>query len=158
MPRKAAEASAELANLLDRTRAEIEQKLVELDAERKQLETVLAAIVGGAAETGRSTVSRVKRGPGRPPGSKNKRRGPGRPPGSKNKSKAAPSSSSGAKKRGRKPQRANEAVKLIKASPGITIAELAKQMKIAPNYLYRVLPRLQEEGTLERDGKGWTAK
>lgn len=31
---------------------------------------------------------KMKRGPGRPPGSKNKRRGPGRPPGSKNKRRA----------------------------------------------------------------------
>jgi hypothetical protein len=28
-------------------------------------------------------------------------------------------------------------------------------MKIAPNYLYRVLPPLAEQGQVKRDGKGW---
>jgi hypothetical protein len=28
-------------------------------------------------------------------------------------------------------------------------------MKIHPNYLYRVLPKLAGEGQVKRDGKGW---
>jgi DNA-binding IscR family transcriptional regulator len=44
-------------------------------------------------------------------------------------------------------------LKLVHAHPGITIGELAKRMKITPNYLYRVLPQLQKEGKVEkRDG------
>jgi len=28
-------------------------------------------------------------------------------------------------------------------------------MKIQPNYLYRVLPRLASQGQVKRDGQGW---
>jgi hypothetical protein len=28
-------------------------------------------------------------------------------------------------------------------------------MKIQPNYLYRVLPKLAADGEIKRDGKGW---
>ena len=39
--------------------------------------------------------------------------------------------------------------------PGITIAELAKRMKIKANYLYRLLPQLQKEGKVEKRDKGY---
>lgn len=51
--------------------------------------------------------------------------------------------------------RATETVELVRAQPGITIPELAKHMGIKPNYLYRVLPQLADEGKVRRDGKGW---
>jgi hypothetical protein len=43
----------------------------------------------------------------------------------------------------------------VRSNPGITIPELAKAMKIQPNYLYRVLPKLAADGQVKRDGKGW---
>jgi DNA-binding MarR family transcriptional regulator len=51
--------------------------------------------------------------------------------------------------------RASQALALIREQPGITIPEIAKAMKIQPNYLYRVLPRLASAGQLKRDGQGW---
>jgi hypothetical protein len=36
--------------------------------------------------------------------------------------------------------RGNEALALVKAKPGITIPEIAEEMGIKQNYLYRVLP------------------
>jgi hypothetical protein len=52
--------------------------------------------------------------------------------------------------------RADQAVRLIKQNPGITVSELGKKMKLnAPNYLYRVLPDLQKEGRIKRRGKGY---
>ena len=51
--------------------------------------------------------------------------------------------------------RASETLELVRKRPGVTIPELAKTMKIQPNYLYRVLPRLASEGQVRRDGKGW---
>ena len=51
--------------------------------------------------------------------------------------------------------RAQEALKLVHTHPGITIAELAKRMKIKANYLYRVLPQLQKEGKVEKREKGY---
>jgi hypothetical protein len=52
--------------------------------------------------------------------------------------------------------RADQAVRIIKQNPGITVSELGKKMRLnAPNYLYRVLPDLQKEGRIKRKGKGY---
>ncbi len=51
--------------------------------------------------------------------------------------------------------RAQLTAKLISDQPGITASELAKAMSIAPNYLYRVLPRLEREGHIAKQGKGY---
>src|SRR4029450_7252273 len=52
--------------------------------------------------------------------------------------------------------RADQAVRIIKQNPGISVSELGKKMKLnAPNYLYRVLPDLQKEGRIRRKGKGY---
>ena len=53
--------------------------------------------------------------------------------------------------------RAAQTLELVRKQPGVTIPELAKAMKIQPNYLYRVLPRLESEGQVKRDGQGWHA-
>jgi hypothetical protein len=83
---------------------------------------------------------------GRPAGSAKK---PGRPPG-----KAA--------RRGGRPKgsgkRASEALALVQGQPGITIPELAAKMGIKQNYLYRVLPGLEQDGKLEKKGRGWHPK
>jgi hypothetical protein len=54
--------------------------------------------------------------------------------------------------------RAAQALKLVTAQPGITIPELAKKMGIKQNYLYRVLPGLEQEGKVVKDGRGWQPK
>jgi hypothetical protein len=51
--------------------------------------------------------------------------------------------------------RAAQTVELVRANPGITIPELAGHMGIKPNYLYRVLPQLADDGKVRREGKGW---
>ncbi|HEY4280634.1 MAG TPA: winged helix-turn-helix transcriptional regulator [Conexibacter sp.] len=51
--------------------------------------------------------------------------------------------------------RAVQAVELVRARPGISIPELAEHMGIKPNYLYRILPQLEEEGKVRRDDRGW---
>ena len=51
--------------------------------------------------------------------------------------------------------RATQTLELVRERPGVTIPELAKAMNIQPNYLYRVLPRLESEGRVKRDGPGW---
>jgi hypothetical protein len=43
----------------------------------------------------------------------------------------------------------------VQNKPGITIPEMAKEMGIEPNYLYRVLPKLVEEKKVKREGQGW---
>jgi predicted Rossmann fold nucleotide-binding protein DprA/Smf involved in DNA uptake len=51
--------------------------------------------------------------------------------------------------------RAQEALKLVHQQPGITIAEMAKRMKIQANYLYRVLPHLEKDGKIKKQDKGY---
>jgi sugar-specific transcriptional regulator TrmB len=78
------------------------------------------------------------------------RRGPGRP--RRSSARATP-----ARRRRRGGTRADQAVKLIKDNPGITASEIAKRMKIKPNYLYRVLGDLQKEGRVKKSGRKYTA-
>lgn len=52
-------------------------------------------------------------------------------------------------------KRAAEALQLVTHQPGITIPEMAKVMGIHQNYLYRVLPGLQADGKVRKEGRGW---
>jgi transposase-like protein len=72
------------------------------------------------------------------------RRRPGRPRGS---------GGGGRKRRGG--TRGDQAVKLVKANPGISASEIAKRLKIKPNYLYRVMGDLQKEGKVRKKGRGY---
>ena len=89
--------------------------------------------------------------------------GPARPPGSRTRATRARRSSSSSsngrrtrRTRGRRGgnTRANQALKLVSERPGITIPEIAQAMRIEPNYLYRVLPKLAAEGQVRKDGQG----
>jgi DNA-binding IclR family transcriptional regulator len=44
---------------------------------------------------------------------------------------------------------------LITEQPGATVTELANRMGIKAPYLYKLLPGLQAEGKVRKDGKGW---
>lgn len=112
-------------NVLDEARELVQKRLADLDEERKRLERALAELGGKA------------------------RRAPGRPRGSK-------STSTGAPRRRRKRRggtRADQAVNLISGKPGISASDVAKQMKIKPNYLYRVLGDLEKEGRVKKQGR-----
>ena len=125
-----------MADFLDEKRREIDSRLKELRPlvdEYNRLEKAAAALAGvGGTSNGSSTTPRRRRsssGPAR------KGRGRGRPRGSGARSK--------------------QALELVRARPGITIAELADAMGIKANYLYRVLPSLASDGQVKRRGKGW---
>ena len=49
--------------------------------------------------------------------------------------------------------RSAQALALVEAKPGITIPEMAKEMGITPNYLYRVLPELAKDGKVKKNGR-----
>jgi len=115
-------------HVLDEARDLVTRRLAELDEERKRLERALAELGGKA--TGR---------PGRRPG---------RPRGSGSKATTAPR-----RRRRRKGTRADQAVSLVEGSPGISAADVAKAMKIKPNYLYRVLGDLEKEGRVTKKGR-----
>lgn len=51
--------------------------------------------------------------------------------------------------------RAEQAQQLIAAKPGISVAELAAEMGIGTTYLYRLLPRLEREGKLRKQQRGY---
>ena len=54
--------------------------------------------------------------------------------------------------------RSTEALAVVKAHPGITIPQIAEQLGIKQDYLYRILPRLAEDGLVVKDGRGWKPK
>jgi len=52
-------------------------------------------------------------------------------------------------------KRAQQALELVRARPGITIRELSEAMGIHANYLYRVMPTLESEGQVVKRDRGW---
>jgi hypothetical protein len=125
---------AKVTDFLDSTVKDIDDRLRELKGEVSKLEAARAALVG------------QRRGPGRPrsngataaPTRRRSTRRPGRP-------------------RGRRSgnTRGTQALELVRTKPGITIPQIAEQLKIEPNYLYRVMPKLVKDGQVKKDGQGW---
>ena len=68
---------------------------------------------------------------------------------------AGASHANGRRRRRRGGTRAEQAVKLVQANPGVSASEIAKSMKIKPNYLYRVLGELEKEGRVRKDGRAY---
>jgi predicted HTH transcriptional regulator len=126
--------------VLDEARDLVTKRLAELDDERKRLERALAELGGKAA---RKAGRRPGRRPGRPKGSTSK------------KSTTAKKGTRRRKRRGG--TRADQAVKLIQQNPGITASEIAKSMKIKPNYLYRVLSDLEKQKRVKKKGRTYSA-
>jgi len=147
-------------DFLDQKRQEISNRLKELKPlvdEFNRLESAAAALAGvrgSSSSSSTATAAPRRRGPGRPRGSRTKAaafttkaaRKPGRPA----KRRAGRRKGSGT--------RAAEALSFVKGQPGITIPELAAKMGIKQNYLYRVLPGLQQEGKVAKQGRGWHPK
>ena len=123
-----------MTDFLDEKRKEIDARLRELRPqvdEYQRLEKAAAALAGvteAPARSAQRTATRRRHG-----GGGGGRRG--RPRGSG--------------------KRALQAHEIVSARPGITIPELAEAMGIKTNYLYRVMPALQAEGKIRKDGKGW---
>jgi sugar-specific transcriptional regulator TrmB len=125
-----------MADFLDEKRKEIRTRLQELKPlvdEYHRLEAAVQALEGVKPSTAtprraRTTATRTGTGTGRR----------GRPRGSGTRSK--------------------EALQHVRATPGITIPELAEKMGIKQNYLYRVLPALQKDGMVRKEGRGWHAR
>jgi hypothetical protein len=130
-----------LADFVDSTVRDIDQRLSELKEEVARLEAARNALIG------------TKRGPGRPRGAS---------PTARNRTARSRTTRSRTTRRPGRPRgrrggntRANQALELVRTQPGITIPQIAESMRIEPNYLYRVMPRLAEEGQVRREGQGW---
>jgi hypothetical protein len=124
-----------MADVLSELRDSLEKRLRELEPlikEHAQIREALDAIkgVGKRAEAAAGAARR-----GRTARARTASRGPGRPRGTGG--------------------RAQEVLKLVHKQPGITLAELARRMKIQPNYLYRVLPHLVKDGKVTKRDKGY---
>jgi hypothetical protein len=148
-----------VTDFLKKTLKDIENRRRELEPlveEYRQLEEAAAALQGvdgtssggaapsraGSTRTGTSRASAGRRGA-------STTRTAGR-------RRAAGSSGTGRRGRPRgSGKRAQQALDLVAGQPGITIPELAKAMKIQPNYLYRVLPSLEQDGKVKKKNKGW---
>jgi CRP-like cAMP-binding protein len=128
-----------MADFLEEKKREIDARLKELRPlveEFHRLEAAAAALdgVGGASAASTPTRRRRRRASSSsaPPSGPRRR---GRPRGSGTRSK--------------------EALELVRGRPGITIPEIAEAMGIQQNYLYRVLPALQKDGLVRKEGRGW---
>jgi hypothetical protein len=148
-----------VTDFLDEKRREITDRLKELKPlvdEYNRLEAAASALAG----VGGSSASN---GGGATP---TRRRGPGRPRSSATRAKAAAATPRAARKPGKRRAgrrkgsgtRAAEALSFVQGQPGITIPELAAKMGIKQNYLYRVLPGLEQEKKVEKKGRGWHPK
>jgi CRP-like cAMP-binding protein len=128
-----------MADFLDQKRRELQERIKELRPlvdELQRLEAALSALDGVAdaasATPSRRRVATASRGRARGGASRSQR---GRPRGSGTRGK--------------------QALELVRATPGITIPQIAEQMGIQQNYLYRVLPSLQKDGLVRKEGRGW---
>ena len=117
---------ASTKNTVDEAAGLIRERIAELDRERAQLERALASLSSGGAT--RRRAARPARSAKARPNRQRRRRGG---------------------------TRADQAVKLITAHPGTSASEIASQMKIKPNYLYRVLAELEKEGKVRKDGRAY---
>jgi hypothetical protein len=143
-----------VTDFLDEKRKEIADRLKELKPlvdEYNRLEAAAGALDGvGGAPAATTRATRGKRGPGRPRGSASKATTTTRKAGRPAKRRAGRRKGSGT--------RAAEALALVQGQPGITIPELAAKMGIKQNYLYRVLPGLEAEKKVTKQGRGWHPK
>jgi hypothetical protein len=171
-----------VTDFLDEKRREINDRLAELKPlidEYNRLEAAATALAGvrGSAPAARAAAAPAaagpaRRGPGRPRGSKSRTAGAkrrGRPPGRKTAqatttatdaattTAAAPATTTRRRAGRRKGSgtRAAQALSFVSGQPGITIPELAAKMGIKQNYLYRVLPGLEQEKKIKKQGRGW---
>ena len=130
-----------MVDFLDEKKREIDARLKELRPlveEFRRLEAAAAALGGVPASAGRAA--------GPPPKRRQQRRA------------AAAAPAAGTRRRGRprgSGTRSKQALELVRTRPGITIPEIAEAMGIQQNYLYRVLPSLQKDGLVRKEGRGW---
>jgi hypothetical protein len=138
-----------VSDFLEAKREEIAARLRELAPlveEYRQLEAASAALAGLPGESAAPRAAARKVAAARPATRRPRR--------------SAASAATGRTRRGRprgSGTRALQALELVKSRPGITIPEMASEMGIKQNYLYRVLPTLEKDGKVAKRDRGWHA-
>ena len=127
-----------MSDYIDSTVKDIDSRLHELQQEVDRLMAARTALLGDA-----------KRGPGRPRSLHSVSAAEHAAPVRRRTRVARP--------RGRRAggTRASQALDLVRTQPGITIPQIAEAIKIEPNYLYRVMPKLMDDGEVTREGLGY---
>src|SRR5215211_2259260 len=135
-----------MTDFLDEKKREIQARLKELRPlvdEYHRLEAAAAALDGVRASDGGTAGSSSPRRARGSAGAGTRRGGSG----------------GGASGRRGRPRgsgtRSKQALELVRSKPGISIPEMAEEMGIQQNYLYRVLPALQKDGLVRKEGRGW---
>lgn len=118
---------------VQKARELIERRLGDIAEERGRLERSLRELGGVAKKDGRSG-SRKRGGKAATPKAGRKRR------------------------RRRGGTRADQVHALVVKTPGIGAGEVAKSLKMKPNYIYRVVGDLEEDGKLKKKGRQLFAK
>jgi CRP-like cAMP-binding protein len=138
-----------MPDFLEEKKREIDARLKELRPlveEYHRLEAASAALQG----VGGTTNSRASASASAPAARRTRRRSSG-----------GTSTGTGTGRRGRprgSGTRSKQALELVRSRPGITIPEIAEAIGIQQNYLYRVLPSLQKDGLVRKEGRGWHAR
>lgn len=77
-------------------------------------------------------------------------------------SKRSSSSKDGGSRRAGRPrgsgERSRQALALLRQEPGLGAAEVARRIGVHPNYAYRILPGLEEQGLVEKKERLWYPK
>jgi hypothetical protein len=121
-----------MSDFLTEKRDEIQARLDELApliAEHERLQRALDALDGVDTSSTSSSRSSSEKGSGR---------GAGRPRGSG--------------------ERSRQALALLRQEPGLGAAEVARRIGVHPNYAYRILPGLEEQGLVEKRDRVWYPK
>ncbi len=141
-----------MPDFLAEKRKEISDRLKELGplvAEYQRLQEAAEALEGIPAASPNGTLAAAPRASARRPG---------RARDSKSAARAAPARKRRPGRRKGTGKRAGEAFTIIQEQPGITIPDLAARMGIKQNYLYKVLPPLEEAGSIVKQGRSWHPK
>jgi hypothetical protein len=131
-----------MANVIEQAAKAIRTRLAELVGEQQQLQKALGALEGllGSERRGTAEVPTRSAAPRRRPA----RRAPA----------GARARATAARRRGG-PSRADQFLALAGERPGITVAEAADRLKTSRQTLYNGSARLQREGRLRMDGRGF---
>jgi hypothetical protein len=130
-----------MANPIEQAARAIRARLAELVGEQQQLQKALGALEGLlGSERGRAATAPASETGGRQRASR---------------AAAGVRRRSTAPRRRRGPSRADQFLELVAERPGITVAEAAERLDASRQTLYNVSARLQREGRIRKDGRGF---